>query len=202
MWRNPKSSLGEHSPTSSENVTRRSGIDGNGSFGSDPMSYHAIRDELASRTRTCVIQGYTPKLALADRVADAMRQVSRSAVGLSTRDAQLIRDIRDRGRYIGGVLRALEISRRCADPSDATALPDAFRGFIVAEHPGFSVNEIAADRAETAANGEFDLAVLEWKLSPTRATGERAIEAGRRQQLRTQQMVDAIERAVVQGVRF
>lgn len=58
MWRNPKTSLGEHSPSSSENVTRRSGIDGNGSFGSDPMSYHAIRDELAAHTRTRVIQGY------------------------------------------------------------------------------------------------------------------------------------------------
>lgn len=164
--------------------------------------YNAIRNDLRGHTRIASPSGYVPKLALADRVADAMRQVSRSAVGLSAKEAQLVRDIRDRGRYISGICQALEISRRCADPCDATALPDAFRGFVVAVHPGFQVNERQADRAETESNGEFDLAVLEWRINPSRVNGERAIEAGRRQQLRTQQMVDAIERAVVNGVRF
>lgn len=188
MWHKPKTSAGVQSPSSSENV--RGGVSGS-------MAYDAIRAELAGHTRTRQVCGYTSRIALASRVADAMRQVERSAAGLTKKEAQLVRDIRDRGRYIGGVLQALEISRRCTDPTDATALPDAFRGFVIATHPGFLVNQIGADRAETEANGEFDLAVLEWKLSPSRANGERAIEAGRRQVVATQQMVDAIERAVV-----
>lgn len=177
----------------------REAVNGVGQVG---HTYQSIRAELATRTRTAFPSGYTPKAALTVRVQDAMRQVERSATGLSKREAQLVRDIRDRGRYIGGVLQALEISRRCVDPSDATALPDALRGFVIAAHPGFQVCEVSADRAETAANGEFDLAVLEWKLSPSQANGERAVEAGRRQLMRTQQMVDAIERAVVNGVTF
>lgn len=200
MWHSPKTSYGLTSPSSSENATPRSG-DGNGCFGSVSMDFNAIRKDLAAHTTTTPFRGVFDRDALADRTQDAIRQVMRSADGIGPKDRQLLKDI-GRGRYIGGVQRALEISRRCVDPSDATALPDAFRGFVVAVHPGFQVCEISADRAETESNGEFDLAVLEWRLSPSKANGERAIEAGRRQLMRTQQMCDAIERAVVGGVRF
>lgn len=193
MWHRPKRSYGLQSPSSSENATSRSG-DGNGRLGSDGMSYNAIRSSVRSHTHKALPGGHAPRQVLADRFADAMRQVERSAVGLTPKEAQLIRDFR-KGRYIGGVLQALEISRRCVDPSDATALPDTMRGFIIAEHPRFSVSCVEADRLETGANGEFDLAVLEWRLHPSRANKERAIEAGRRQEMATRQMIDALERS-------
>lgn len=174
-------------------VERRQVVGGHG--------YESIRAELAEHTRTTPARGYAARAPLATRVDDAMRQVERSVPNLNKKEVQLIRDIR-KGRYIGGVLQALEISRRCWDPTDATALPDTFRGYVIAEHPRFQVCQVEAFRHETDANGEFDLAQYEWMLNPSRVNGERAIEAGRRQLLRTQQAIDAIERAVVGGVRF
>lgn len=130
--------------------------------------------------------------ALTKLVNDAVRQVQRSAIALSPTESQLLRDLK-RGRYIGGVLDALEISQqKCRDVSDATALPEAFYGYVLGGHPFYTVSLFESFVAEQQANGSFDLAQMRYMKNPTPANRDAAVEAGRRQLVETRRALDAL----------
>lgn len=191
MWRNPKTSLGLQSPSSSENATARSGADGNGGFGVASMTFDTIRNELAPHTTAHGVRGVP--IDPLDAVRDAVRTMQRSLPTLSRRDQQLLKDVK-KGRYVGGVLRVLEIARECEDPADATALPEAWRGFVVAAHPGMEASVYDSFRLEQGSNGATDLAQVEFLIAPTEANRQRALEFLNQQMVRTRKAIDALHR--------
>lgn len=169
------------SPISSGSVDRRGS-----------MTYEAIRSGLVPRTTPVARSVVSHRDQLADVVRDSIRQVTRSATGLSAKEAQLLKDIA-RGRYIGGVLHALEISQqRCEDVADATAIPEAFRGWVLGGHPRYAVCVFDSFVAEQESNGEFDVAQMRYMRDPTPANRDRAIEAGNRQLVETRRALDAL----------
>jgi hypothetical protein len=131
--------------------------------------------------------------ALVDAVADAVRQMQRTAVGLTVKEAQLLKDV-GRGRYVGGVLKALEIGQKCEDMADATAFPEALRGWQVRHHQASCCTVIDAFRGETDANGIANMAQFEFEIAPTEANRQRALEALRRQREETDRAIIALHK--------
>ena len=152
-----------------------------------------IRKQIEGRTTALPLR-VVGRDALGAMVRDSVRQVMGRAHGLTPKESQLLKDI-GRGRYIGGVLNALEISQqKCHDVGTATALPEAFRGWVVGGHPGYEVCLFDSFVAEQQSNGSFDLAQLAYMKNPTRANKERAIEAGNRQMAETRRALDALHK--------
>lgn len=158
------------------------------------MKSNAIRTDTRSRTTAIGGSGVSGRDMLALMVHDSVRRIQANATGLTPREQQLFKDLK-KGRYIGGVLNALEISQqKCQDVSDATALPEAFRGWVIGGHPGYEVCVFDSFLTEQHANGTFDLAQFEYLKSPTKANRDRAIEAGTRQLVETRRSLDALHK--------
>jgi hypothetical protein len=121
---------------------------------------------------------------------DGIRQMRRSVLPLDRPQVRLLDDV-TRGRGIGMLGKVLEIARyQCADPTDATAVPEVCRGFVLAGHRA-NTTVFAAGQLETDANCDFDHAQLAYEHEPTRANYERLIEAGNRQINETRRVMDA-----------
>lgn len=127
-------------------------------------------------------------------VADAIRQMRAGADGLTAKEHDRLKQFSN-GQYLSGVLSLVEIGQKCADLSAATAFPEALRGFQVQHHPVAKPTVMDAFRGETDANGEFDLAQLEYAAQPTDANRRRAIEAGNRQLAETYRALNALHAA-------
>lgn len=125
--------------------------------------------------------------------ADAVRVVRISAHGLSERERQLLDDL-GRGRYLTGVFKFVEIAKRCEDPLHAAWFAERLRGFVLADHPAISRDVDLAFRDETVANGDANLAQHDYRVAPTRANRERAIDALLRQDITTHAAIDALHR--------
>lgn len=127
-------------------------------------------------------------------VANSVRQIRETAVGLTTTESKHLHDV-SRGRYLRGVRRVAEIARqRCTDPSDAAAFADAIRGFILFGHPGVTLSVYDAFRVEQLSNERGNLAQFEYLIAPSRATKERVIEFLHAQELASRACVDAMWR--------
>lgn len=133
------------------------------------------------------------KHVLEQMVHESVRQVRRSAVGLSTKDHDLLKAFA-RGQYLTGVMRFLEIGQKCEDVTDATAFPEALRGFQVQFHPRAQVDLLDAFGAETHANGIANDAQHAFWKEPTEANRHRAIEALNRQLVETHRSLMALHR--------
>jgi hypothetical protein len=122
---------------------------------------------------------------------DGLRMMRRSLEPLEKREARVLDDLnRDRG--IAMVRQALEIARyRSKCPADATALTEKWHGFVLAGHQQ-ACPVIDAFEWETKAQGEFDLAQLEYAANPTEANRQRAIEFGHRHQAYIRRCLDAL----------
>lgn len=151
-----------------------------------------IRYEVGARTTALPI-GVVARDSLFDGIDDSLRQMTRTAVGLTAKEVQLVKDVR-RGRYITGVLKTLEIGHKCEDVADATAFPEALRGWVVRHHPRLATCWQSAFRAETDANGVANLAQFEFEVDPTESNRQRAIEALNRQLVETHRALNALHR--------
>lgn len=156
------------------------------------MNANAIRVQ-RDRPTTNPAASVVAKDSLLDAVDDSLRQMMRTAVGLTAKEVQLVKDVR-RGRYIGGVFKTLEIGRKCEDVADSTAFPEALRGWAVRHHPRLNTCWQSAFRAETDANGTANLAQFEFEMDPTEANRQRAIEALNRQLVETNRALIALHR--------
>lgn len=153
---------------------------------------HTIQNVPGARTPAIGGSGVFGRDALALMVRDSVRQIRDTAIGLTPTEQQLLKDL-CKGRYIGGVLNALELSQqKCTDITGATALPEAFRGWVVGGHPGYEVCLFDSFLTEQHANGTFDLTQFEYLKNPTKANRDRAIEAGNRQLVETRRALDAL----------
>lgn len=122
---------------------------------------------------------------------DGLRQLRDHAGGLTKKEAWALDDL-NRHRGLKMVQQALTIARyRATCPAGATAILENWRGFVLAGHtPGCPV--LDAFRYETDANGDFDLAQINYAAEPTEANRARAIEAGNRQLAETRRALDAL----------
>lgn len=134
------------------------------------------------------------KAILAERTHDAVRQMRRTLSGATTKDQSLLKQFA-RGDYLTGVYRLLEVGLKCDDPTDATAFPEALRGFAIEHHPKAHVDVIEAFGAETHANGIANDAQHDFWTDPTDANLDRAVEALNRQLVETHRSLMALHRA-------
>lgn len=158
------------------------------------MNSQAITYQQRPHIPTAGSTGVWAKRALEVMVADSVRQVRRSARGLTTRDHDLLKAF-VKGQYLTGVMRFMEIGQKCEDVTDATAFPEALRGFQVQFHPRAQVDVLDAFGAETHANGLANDAQHDFWKDPTEANRQRAIEALNRQLVETHRSLMALHRA-------
>lgn len=127
-------------------------------------------------------------------LANAIRMIRRSAVGLTPRESQLLSDVaRGRGKAFRLVAEVADIARyRCFDPADATALAESIRGYVLAGHPGLTLPWMDTLRYEGATNAAADEALVEHILTPSRATRERMIETHVAQSIASRAVADLI----------
>jgi hypothetical protein len=126
-------------------------------------------------------------------VAESVRAIRRSVPDLSGREHDLLYDF-TQGKYLTGFLRLTEISRRCQDPHDASALPEGLRGFTLQDHPALTLDVLSAFDRETGINCEADLAQWAYMRQPTRTNKQRCVEALTRQLNVTRAAIDALHR--------
>src|SRR4051812_3460081 len=120
----------------------------------------------------------TPARSFAQSIADACRQIRRSAtprIVKDSRDDRLVTDFQ-RGRGLVQIERLANVSRTCSDPADATALADCFREHALSGHHAL-ITATEALRTEAEADGAEDQAVFEYLSNKCPATRHRAIEA-------------------------
>jgi hypothetical protein len=132
-----------------------------------------------------------PPVNFVRRFADACRQIRRSASHLSESDSRLLTDLAE-GKGLVRIERVADISARCSDLADATALSDAFRGHALALRRVEPITVLEAIRIEAKADGAEDAAVVEYLANPCEANRQRAIEALRRAAETTLAVVDAL----------
>lgn len=190
MWRNPKTSCGLQSPSSSENATSRLG-DGNGDFGSGSMSYQTIRQDLRPHTGMLALSPVQIADDFQRATRDGIRQLRDRSDGLTKKEAWALDDLnRDRG--LAMVRHALSIARyRATCPAAATGLLENWRGFVLAGH-AVNCPVIEAFRWETDAQGDFDLAQLNYANNPTEVNRQIAIEKGSKHMAEIRRALDAL----------
>lgn len=164
------------------------------------------RDVTASRPAVGIPTKPLPEVwarhLLTARTQDAVRQMRRTLNGATTRDNSLLKQFA-RGDYLTGVYRLLEVGLKCDDPTDATAFPEALRGFAIEHHPKAHTDWVEAFGAETHANGLANDAQHDFWKEPTPTNLDRAIEALNRQLVETHRSLMALHRArqVNRGLR-
>lgn len=128
------------------------------------------------------------------RVANAIRVIRRDSNDLTPRESQLLTDAaRGRLRAFKLMAEIADIARqRCADPSSATALAEAIRGYILTDHPGLVLPWFDTLRREGATNTMADDALIEHILSPSHASRERVVETHVAQAIASRQVADLI----------
>lgn len=127
-------------------------------------------------------------------MANAMRAVRRSAVGLTPKESQLLADV-SRGRGFRVISEVADIARyRCADPTDATAIAEGLRGYILRDHPGLVLSWFDVLRYEGATNTMADEALVEHVLSPSGATRDRMVETHVAQAIASRAVADLIHK--------
>lgn len=139
------------------------------------------------------MDGVSARHTLQLATAESVRQVRRTANCLTGRDHNYLKAFM-KGQYLTGVLRFMEIGLKCEDVTDATAFPEALRGFTVQHHPRAHICVAEAFRAESYANGEFDAAQIAFAADPTEANRQRAVEMGNRQLVETMRALNALHR--------
>lgn len=154
----------------------------------------AIAFRSGAPTPTTPVPEVWARHLLAIRTHDAVRQMRRTLTGATTRDNTLLKQFA-RGDYLTGVYRLLEVGLKCDDPADATAFPEALRGFAVEHHPKAHVDVLDAFGAETHANGLANDAQHDFWKDPTPANCDRAIEALNRQLVETHRSLMALHKA-------
>jgi hypothetical protein len=133
-------------------------------------------------------------IGFASRIADACRQIRRSAPPLSKPDSKLLNEFQE-GRGLVRIARLADIASTCGDPADATVLGDVFRGHSLARRATMAFPTIIeAMRLEAPADGAEDAAVVEYLANPCEPNRQRAIEALRRVVERSQDLIDALHR--------
>lgn len=135
-------------------------------------------------------------------VRESCRLMLRSAAGLTAQQQQLAYDVQ-RGRYARSLrvfFSLLEIGRHCAEPSDAVALPEVCRGYIVAAHPRLvSVGVREAFEQESRANQRCDDAQRAYLWDRSAGAADAVIEATTAQELASRAMADALHSARSRG---
>lgn len=129
-----------------------------------------------------------------ERVADAVRQIRKSAVGCTPRESQLLSDV-SRRTYAAfkTVAEIADIARfRCANPADAAALAEAIRGYTLHGHPGLALPFFDTLRYEGTANAMADEALVEHLLNPSKATAERLVETHVAQAVASRAVADLV----------
>lgn len=161
---------------------------------SSSMASNGIGGATGTRTPAKALPEVWARHLLAARTQDAVRQMRRTLSGATTRDNSLLKQFA-RGDYLTGVYRLLEVGLKCEDVTDATAFPEALRGFAIEHHPRAHVDLLDAFGAETHANGMANNAQHDFWKEPTPANCERAIEALNRQLVETHRSLMALHRA-------
>jgi hypothetical protein len=164
----------------------------------ESLQFKARARRFPTHALTTPSEGVWSFQTLKEMVGDSVRQVRRSARGLTPRDRDLLKSFKD-GQYLTGVMRFMEIGQKCEDVADATAFPEAIRGFTVKYHPRAHVCIGEAFRNETDANGIANLAQHDYWLDPSEANRQRAIEALNRQLAETYRALNALHRPAAKG---
>lgn len=163
-------------------------------FGQSTMTCEPYADRESAINQHGTATRAQPCQSFDSSLAEAIRMIRRSAIGLTPRESQLLSDVaRGRGRAFRMVAEVADIARyRCFDPADAAALAECIRQYTLSGHPGLALPFLDTLRYEGATNAMADEALVEHVLSPSRATAERLVETHVAQAIASRAVADLV----------